>query len=257
MGLDRSIAPPRNAPLGRAVQFAGLRFDDADRARVLAWLDARSAADPFAYVVTPNADHVVRLHDYPDWEEVHEAYLDAQICLCDSKVLSMLAWLRGIALPALPGSDLIDSFVRQRIAPGRRIVLIGGSAETPALLARIMPGVEIIQHRPPMGLLGNAAAMRDCVDFIAAHPSDYTLLAVGSPQQEIIAWGASRHPDARGTGLCVGAAIDFLTGKEARAPRWMRALALEWLYRLLSNPRRLWRRYLLHSPKVFWIALKR
>ncbi|MDY6962423.1 MAG: WecB/TagA/CpsF family glycosyltransferase, partial [Pseudomonadota bacterium] len=52
-----------------------------------------------------------------------------------------------------------------------------------------------------------------------------------------------RHPHARGIGLCVGASLEFLVGTKRRAPRWMRSLGLEWLHRMLSDPRRLWRRY--------------
>jgi UDP-N-acetyl-D-mannosaminuronic acid transferase (WecB/TagA/CpsF family) len=76
-------------------------------------------------------------------------------------------------------------------------------------------------------------------------------LAIGSPQQEIIAQRLKERGIARGLALCVGASINFLTGIEKRAPLWMREAGLEWLYRLTKNPRRLWKRYLVRGPKIF------
>jgi exopolysaccharide biosynthesis WecB/TagA/CpsF family protein len=87
-----------------------------------------------------------------------------------------------------------------------------------------------------------------------ASAARFILIAVGSPQQELIAAAICDMPDARGTGLCIGAAIDYLAGRERRAPRWMRRLALEWLHRLLVNPARMWRRYLVDGPRIFLLA---
>jgi N-acetylglucosaminyldiphosphoundecaprenol N-acetyl-beta-D-mannosaminyltransferase len=81
-------------------------------------------------------------------------------------------------------------------------------------------------------------------------------LAVGSPQSEILSLRASQAGGCTGVALCIGASIDFLTGRQARAPRWMQRAGLEWAHRLFSEPRRLWRRYLVEGPKIFWIALR-
>ena len=61
-------------------------------------------------------------------------------------------------------------------------------------------------------------------------------------------------PDAGGTGLCIGASVEFVTGAKRRAPRWMQRLGVEWLHRLLSEPGRLWRRYLVEGPRIFAMA---
>ena len=61
---------------------------------------------------------------------------------------------------------------------------------------------------------------------------------------------------AVGVGLCIGASLDFLTGRKARAPLWMRKASLEWLHRLLSEPRRLWRRYLVEGPRIFVLTMR-
>jgi UDP-N-acetyl-D-mannosaminuronic acid transferase (WecB/TagA/CpsF family) len=74
---------------------------------------------------------------------------------------------------------------------------------------------------------------------------------VGSPQQEIIAKKLKERGTARGLALCVGASIDFITRAERRAPPWMRKSGLEWLFRLIQNPKRLANRYLVRGPRIF------
>jgi exopolysaccharide biosynthesis WecB/TagA/CpsF family protein len=81
-------------------------------------------------------------------------------------------------------------------------------------------------------------------------------LAVGSPQQEVLAQRLQSRGVARGLALCVGASIDFMTGVERRAPLWMQRSGFEWLYRLSQNPTRLAKRYLVRGPRIFWLLRK-
>ncbi len=78
---------------------------------------------------------------------------------------------------------------------------------------------------------------------------DIALLCLGCPAQEMIAHKLAELGCQSGIALCVGASIDFLTGARSRAPRWLQRLSLEWAYRLAQEPSRLWRRYLVESPK--------
>ena len=80
------------------------------------------------------------------------------------------------------------------------------------------------------------------------------LLAVGAPQQELLAHEMRASGRVRGTGLCIGAGIDFLVGAQSRAPRLVQRAHLEWAWRLAREPRRLWRRYLVDGPAIFPIA---
>ena len=84
---------------------------------------------------------------------------------------------------------------------------------------------------------------------------DILLLCVGCPAQELIAQELAAFGCKSGIALCVGASIDFLTGKCVRAPLWLQRLGLEWAYRLGREPLRLWRRYLVESPKIFRIFM--
>jgi exopolysaccharide biosynthesis WecB/TagA/CpsF family protein len=94
------------------------------------------------------------------------------------------------------------------------------------------------------------------VAFVLAHPARFVFLAVGSPQQEVLAAAIAATGRATGIGLCIGASLEFLAGGSRRAPRWMQRCGLEWLFRLCRDPRRLAHRYLIHSPAVLAMLLR-
>jgi exopolysaccharide biosynthesis WecB/TagA/CpsF family protein len=238
----------------RRVAFLDMLFDPLMGDQVIADLRSRTPDMPFRYVVTPNVDHVVRLSRLDPAGPERKAYADAGWCLCDSRILSKLAALRGVRLPVVAGSDLTMRLLTDVLVSGDRLCLIGGDERAGAALEALRPDIKVLQHIPPMGLRldvdGRSAAAR----FAAGSAARFTLIAVGSPQQELIALEMREMTSATGTVLCIGASIDFLTGKERRAPRWMQRAALEWLYRLLRDPLRLWRRYLVEGPRIFLLA---
>jgi exopolysaccharide biosynthesis WecB/TagA/CpsF family protein len=108
-----------------------------------------------------------------------------------------------------------------------------------------------------MGFIRDPAAIKDVLEFVEAQsPFRFCLLAIGCPQQEVLAQMLKHRNKARGLTLCVGASVDFITGKERRAPQMLQQLGLEWAYRLLHSPRRLGRRYLVRGPRVFAVLRK-
>jgi exopolysaccharide biosynthesis WecB/TagA/CpsF family protein len=123
-------------------------------------------------------------------------------------------------------------------------------------LRALRPDLDILQHVPPMGMLKKPGAMRDAEAFVRETRARFALLAVAMPQQEILALRVAQAGGAVGVGLCIGASLDFLTGRKARAPLWMQKASLEWLHRLLSEPGRLWRRYLIEGPRIFRLTMR-
>lgn len=235
--------------------FLGLDFDAMDMPATLAWLRGITPETPFGYIVTPNVDHLVRLdRTQPDPDgELWSAYRDATLNLCDSRIVARLARWRGVDLPVVPGSDLTVRLFADVLRPGDRIAIIGGDTALRDALAERFPHLDLVQHIPPMGLLRDAEAMAAAVVFGRTSGARFLLLAVGSPQQEVI---AHRIAQAGGTGcaLCIGASLDFIVGRQRRAPRMFQRMGMEWSYRLLSQPGRLWRRYLVEGPRIFRMA---
>jgi len=234
-----------NAPVHQVVH----EFDTFDLASFAAEA-ARFGQDRYGYVVTPNVDHLVRYHEDPAFRA---CYQDATYVLLDSRVAArLIRILKGVRVPVCPGSDLTLALLAQRASCGNRMVFIGGSAEQSAAIAARFGLSNVRHHNPPMGFITHPDAIVRCLEFIeAASPFRFCFLAVGSPQQEALARMLGARGKARGLALCVGASLNFITGSERRAPPWMRRFALEWLYRLSQDPRRLSRRYLLRGPRVF------
>lgn len=235
------------SPSGTPPRELVLEFDALDLEAALAQT-ARFGLERYGYVVTANIDHLVRWHEDADFRECYRA---ASCVLLDSRVAARLIRLtKGLTVPVCPGSDLTAALLTRSVRPADRIVFIGGSTAQAADLAARCALSNVRHYNPPMGFIADAAATQQCLEFIeAASPFRYCFLAVGSPQQELLARLLGTRARARGLALCVGASLNFLTGAERRAPRWMQRAALEWLYRLGGNPRRLARRYLLRGPR--------
>lgn len=237
----------------KRVNFVDVQFDRLGLGEVLGRLASARPDSAYAYIVTPNVDHVVRIHREPD---LGAAYDGADLCLCDSRVLRFLARLSGIRLPLVAGSDLTSRLFEGVIEAGDRVAVIGGSASSLDRLNAKYPDIDFVHHQPAMNLRHDAAARRAAAAFAAASNARFTFVAVGSPQQEMIAHEMRGHPGAGGVALCVGASLEFLTGDQKRAPKLMQNLGVEWAHRLATNPRRLWRRYLVEGVAIFPIYLR-
>lgn len=238
----------------RIVQLLGLEFADLDVAAAADYLARRSATEPFGYVTTPNADHLVRLSRRPD---LMPLYRGAMLRLLDSRVVAGMARLAGLVTPVVaPGSDLTALLLRRHVEPGEPVTIVGLAAHRlPALVARC--GLAALAHYdPPRGFEHDAAAMQTAVDFVLAHPGRFVFLAVGSPRQEMLAAAIRASGRATGVGLCIGASLEFIAGTQHRAPVWMQRAGLEWLYRLSCEPRRLGWRYLIDSPAIVPLLLR-
>jgi exopolysaccharide biosynthesis WecB/TagA/CpsF family protein len=206
--------------------------------------------DRYGFVVTPNIDHMIRFHEDAQFRDCYQA---ASFVLLDSRFAAGLVMLfKGVKLPVCTGSDLTLALLSRTVQPSDRIVLIGGSEEQAAQITARFGLANVRHYNPPMGFIKDPAAVEECLQFIeASGPFRFCFLAVGCPQQEVLAERLQARGIARGLALCVGASLNFVVGREQRAPVWMQRLALEWLFRLMQDPKRLARRYLVRGPRIF------
>jgi N-acetylglucosaminyldiphosphoundecaprenol N-acetyl-beta-D-mannosaminyltransferase len=238
----------------RTRRLLGLDFADLDVAACARQIFARSENVAFAYVVTPNADHLVRLSRDAS---LLPLYQGAMLCLLDSRVVARAARVLGLRPPTVTtGSDLTARLLTMHLRSSERVTIIGLRASHLAALV-VRTGIAPPAHYdPPMGFDRDPAELQRAVRFVLEHPSRLVFLAVGSPRQERLAAAIVASGEAHGTGLCIGASLEFLAGAVPRAPRLMQRLGVEWLHRMLSDPRRLARRYLLDNPPIFWLLLR-
>ena len=234
----------------RHVWFLNSAFDNIGFTTALERIVQRSPASPFAFVITPNVDHLVRLRRDG---VLAPLYAQAWLTVCDSKVLELMAALSGEDVDVTPGSDLTAALFDHAIQPDEPVTVIGGDADVIEGVKARYGLTDLRWHEPPMGLRHKPEAIAACAKFVADNPSRFVFLCVGSPQQEMIAEACLERGDCTGVGLCVGASLDFLSGKAERAPQWMQDVRLEWLHRLCEEPRRMWRRYLVDGPKIAFL----
>lgn len=244
----------QHPPVSHHVHFLGVDFMKFQGNRILDDLRELAYAKRFSFVVTPNVDHLVGINCNDDIElglRIREACLGAAMCLCDSRILARLARFSDLKLDVLPGSDLTRELLLHGVRPGDRLALVGGTPRQLEWLQANWPDITCCQFIPRMGVLRNPQAQREIAEFVETVPCDYYLFAFGAPQSELVALQIRRRGLARGVALCIGASVDFLSGDKRRAPRWFQERSLEWAFRLVTEPRRLWRRYLVRGPKIF------
>ena len=235
------------------VSLLGFDFADLDAHEAASLIATRPAEASFAFVVTPNADHLVRLSRDSMLVPLYRA---AWLRLLDSRVVAGLCRLTGQPAPKVAtGSDLTALLLERHLRPGERVTIVGLNPAYLSALTRRLGLTSPAHYDPPMGFDRDPEAFAATVAFVLAHPSRFVFLAVGSPRQERLA-AALAAAGATGTGLCIGASLAFLAGVERRAPVWMREHGLEWAFRLAQNPRRLGRRYLLDCPRVVPLLLR-
>jgi N-acetylglucosaminyldiphosphoundecaprenol N-acetyl-beta-D-mannosaminyltransferase len=210
-------------------------------------------------VFTPNVDHMVRLQKD---REFFDAYQNADYKTCDSKILYYVSRLLGSPIcEKVSGSDLFPAFYWYHRNNENVKIFLLGAAEGVALEAqkrinkKVGRKIIVGAHSPSYGFEKSETECQHIIDLI--NQTDATVLAVGvgSPKQEKFIYKYREHFKKIKIFLAIGATIDFEAGNVTRAPKWISEMGLEWLHRLLSEPRRLWKRYLIEGPAFFWYTL--
>lgn len=238
----------------RSHEFIGGIFDPLTPIQTLSRAKWMTINHGFRFIVTPNVDHLVRVSKEP--EVFNPLYEASWLSVCDSRILELLAKFSGIPLKAVPGSDLTQQLFDNVISKDDPITVIGADTEIIETIKSLYGLDKINHYEPPFGLRHKPDEVAKAAEFIAKNPARYVFICVGSPQQEMVAKACLDRGDCVGLGLCVGASLDFLSGRTKRAPKWMQKARIEWLHRLASEPKRLWKRYLVDGPKIFWLWLK-
>lgn len=181
-------------------------------------------------------------------------------------VVWALRWLTGQKLKKIAGADLffyemerLDTGHKlQATRPGRAFFL-GSTEETLAKIkaraAKEYPNVTVGTYSPPYKPVFSEEDNRAMLTAINAFQPDVLFVGMTAPKQEKWAYQHFNHLEA-GHVCCIGAVFDFYAGTVKRAPKWMISLGLEWFYRLIKEPRRMWRRYLIGNTKFIYYVVR-
>ncbi|ROT44763.1 capsular biosynthesis protein [Pusillimonas sp. NJUB218] len=236
------------------LNIQAVKFDAA--CDMLAY-EAENKGTSACVIVTPNVDHIVRLERRPDLKAL---YKQADYIFADGMPIVWASRLLKHPLPErVTGADLLVSMCEAAVEKQWKVALLGGRPgsenELLAHFQHTFPGLDIEIIAPsmqfdPLGPEGARAAQH-----IAAREPNLIFVCLGLPKQEIWALHyASQLPG--GVLMCVGAAMEFALGLKPRAPLVFQKAGFEWLWRLISDPKHLWRRYLVDDPYFLAICWK-
>jgi N-acetylglucosaminyldiphosphoundecaprenol N-acetyl-beta-D-mannosaminyltransferase len=237
------------------VNVLGVGISAIDMEQALAEIARRvSQRDP-AYVCVCTVHSVM---DCQRWDDLKSLFSSAGMVTPDGMPLVWLARREHPHVSRVYGPDLMLAELERSPSSGHRHFFYGGADGVGQRLAGLMrsrfPGLQVAGVlEPPFASLDDLCTDEVAAEINAAKP-DVIWIGIGSPKQE--RWMARMRPLLDASVLIgVGAAFDFHSGLVAQAPAWMQRSGLEWLFRLLTDPRRLWRRYVVDNPWFLWEIL--
>lgn len=207
------------------------------------------------YVCVANVHMLMEAFDSAEFTEVIN---QADLVVPDGVPLVWMMRLKGSAQQnRVYGPEFMKSVIDLAARNGIPIGLYGS---TPAVLDRLetvlerrQPGLRVAARISPPFRGATAREDAEVTEQLSRSGARILFVGLGCPKQE--RWMAAHKDRIASVMIGVGAAFDFLAGAKPQAPRWMQSVGLEWLFRLLTEPRRLWRRYLHHNPRFAVLAI--
>lgn len=207
-------------------------------------------------LATVNLDHLVKLRSPGAFRD---AYAAQDFVVADGNPIVWLSRLAKRPVSLVPGSDVVVPMAKVAAETQTPIALVGSTQEALSAAADALkaaaPGLTVAgMFAPPFPFDPESDLADELLDDVAASGARLVFLALGAPKQELLAArGRGRTPQLGF--LSIGAGLDFLAGSQTRAPAWVRRLALEWVWRLMTNPKRLAARYALCAAIMPGLAL--
>ncbi len=213
------------------------------------------AARRSAYVCCVNAHMCVEAHNDPAFAAVVNG---ADFATADGMpMLNQLNRRHQLGQERVAGNDIMPALMAEAAAQGLGIYLYGGKQEVLDLIvaraAKDWPTLRISGIESPPYRPHSNAEMEDAAERINASAAHIVLVSLGCPKQE--KWMAAMKGKVNAIMLGMGGAFLLYAGVDSRAPKWMRDLSLEWVYRLALEPGRLWKRYLVTNTTFLWLSL--
>jgi N-acetylglucosaminyldiphosphoundecaprenol N-acetyl-beta-D-mannosaminyltransferase len=211
-----------------------------------------------SYVVTPNVAHLVSLQRDREFRKIYERAL---LAVPDGVPLLWAAKLLKSSLGGrVNGTDLFEKLAATAAQQGLKVFLLGGRSgaadKASDILTARHPGLDIVgTYSPPYGFENNYAEINRINTLIQDAQPDILFVGLGAPKQE--KWIANHYQELGvPVSIGIGVSFEFVAGMVNRAPKWMQKAGLEWLFRLISEPGRLWKRYLLGNLYFVYLVLK-
>ncbi|RUS98021.1 acetyl-mannosamine transferase [Dulcicalothrix desertica PCC 7102] len=235
------------------VKILNLEIDNLSKVEFLDTLQS-------GVVFTPNVDHLMKLQKDPEFVQ---AYSVSNYKVCDSQILLLAARLLGTPIrEKISGSDLLPAFYTHHQQNESIKIFLLGAREGVAAQAqqninlKIGRNIVVGSYSPSFGFENNDLECQQIVEIINNSGATVLVIGVGAPKQE--KWICKYKEQLQNIKIfmALGATIDFEAGNMKRAPKWISQIGFEWLFRLLCEPKRLWKRYLIEDIPFLLLILK-
>lgn len=226
--------------------------------------EAKNVIDSFVqdkkihYVVTPNSDIIVKMQDNLKLKKICE---EADLILTDGQILVKISqWLKNPIKERVCMTDFIWDICDLAVEKKYKIFLLGGKEQilekAVMIIKQKYSTISIVDfYSPPFGFDKNKEQLHKANERIKNSGADILIVFLGCPKQEQFIY-ANRKNYQIPVSITMGGCVDFIAGSVKRAPLWMQQAGLEWFYRFLQEPKRLFKRYFIDDIRIFGMALK-
>lgn len=240
------------------MKFLNIEIDNLTMNETIKKIDELIKSRKSSYVVTPNVDHIVKLESDNEFKKV---YKNADLILTDGMPLIWISKLIGTPIKQkVSGSDLFPEVCKLASEKGYKVFLLGaaeGVADKASKnLQKKYGGLNIVgTYSPSFGFEEKEKEINKIISIINQAKPDILAIGLGAPKQEKFIYKYKEKLNVSIL-LAIGASIDFEAGNIKRAPKWMQKMGLEWFYRLIKEPKRMVKRYLIDDIMIFKIIVK-
>lgn len=210
-------------------------------------------------LVTPNVDDIMKHQKDKDF---HIVASKADFVVCDSKIVLLASRFLGTPLKeAIPGSSFFPRYCDYHKDDETKIFLLGakegvGEIAKERINKRTGRNIVVDTYSPPFGFEKDEKECQHIVELLKTSEANVVLVGLGNPKQTKWIYKYKDQLPNIDVFMALGATIDFEAGNIKRAPKIIQNMALEWLYRLLKEPKRMYRRYLIEDMPFFWLLFK-
>ena len=240
------------------IRFLNIEIDNLSMDESIDYIDKLIKRKKNSYVVTPNVDHIVKLENDSEFLEV---YNNADLVLTDGMPLVWISkFLKTPIKEKVSGSDLFPKVCKLADEKGYSIFLLG-AAEGIAIkaaenLKNKYKNLNIVgTFSPSYGFEKSKSEIEEIIKKVNEAKPDILAVELGAPKQEKFIYKYKNKLNVP-ISLAIGASIDFEAGNIERAPKWMQKSGLEWFYRFLKEPKRMFKRYFIDDLKIIKVLIK-
>lgn len=240
------------------IEFLNTYIDNLTASEAKNAVDSLIQAGGNHYVVTPNSDIMVKMQDDTELKEICDK---ADLILTDGQIVVKLSRYLGNPIKErVCMTDFVWDVFDLAIKKDYKVFLFGGKEDVlfkaTENIKKRLPELNIVDsYSPPFGFEKNEEMLEEANRRIKASDADILIVFLGCPKQEKFIY-QNKDKYQVPISITMGGCVDFIAGKVKRAPIWMQNIGLEWFYRFLQEPKRMFRRYFVDDIRIFELARK-